>query len=49
MLQGLRKHINIVEAVGSTVDTQLVTAKEDAVRNAEEIGKAAVEAVSTGI
>ena len=49
MLQGLRTHINIMEAVGTTVETQIIAAKEDAVRNAEVIGEAAVEAVSTGI
>ena len=49
MLQGLRIHIKIMEAVGTTVDTKIVAAKEDEVRNAEEIGKAAVEATSTGI
>ena len=38
-----------MEAVGTTVDTQIIAAKEDAVRNAEEIGVAAMEAVSTEI
>ena len=49
MLQGLRTHIKITEALGTTVDTQIIATKEDAVRNAEEIGKAAVTAVSKGI
>ena len=38
-----------MEAVGTTVDTQIIAAKEDIVRNAEKIGKAAEVAVSTGI
>ena len=38
-----------MKAVGTTVDKTLIAAREDAVRNAEEIGEAAVEAVSTGI
>ena len=38
MLQGLRMHINIMEAVGNMVDTQIIASKEDAVRNIEEIG-----------
>ena len=42
-------HIKIMEAVGTTVDTQIIAAKEDVVRNAEWIGEAAVVAVSTGI
>ena len=46
MLQGLRTHINIIEAVGTTVATQLIAAKEDAVRNADEIGKVDAEAMS---
>ena len=49
MLQGLIMIIKIMEAVGTTVDTQLIAAKEDAVRNADEIGEAAVVDVSTGI
>ena len=49
MLQGLRIHIKIMEAVGTIVDTQIITTKEDVVRNAEEIGKAAMQDVSTGI
>ena len=49
MLQVLRMHIKIMEAVGTTVDTQIITAKEDAVRNADKIVEAVVEAVSTGI
>ena len=49
MMQGLRTHIKIMEAVGTTVDTTLIAAREDAVRNAEEIGEATVEAVSKGI
>ena len=49
MLQGLILHIKIVEAMGSTVDTQIIKAKEDVVHNAEEIGEADVEDVSTGI
>ena len=38
-----------MEAVGTTVDTQIIAANEDAVRNTEEIGKAAVVDVSTWI
>ena len=38
-----------MEAVDTTVDTKIIAVKEDAVRNAEEIGEAAVGAVSTGI
>ena len=45
MLQGLRMHIKIMEAVGTTVDMQIIVAKEYAVRNVEEIGEAAVAAV----
>ena len=42
-------HIKIMEAVGTTVDTWIIMAKEYTVQNAEEIGEAAVVAVSTGI
>ena len=35
MLQGLRMQINIMETVGTTLDTQIIAAKEDVVRNAE--------------
>ena len=49
MLQGLRIHIKIMEAMGTTLDTKNISAKEEAVSNAEEISKAAVVAVSTGI
>ena len=38
-----------MEAVGTTVDTQMIAANEGMVQNAEEIGEAAVEDVSTGI
>ena len=48
MIQGLRTHINIMESVGTTVVTQIITAKEDVVHNAVEIGEEAVEVVSTG-
>ena len=49
MLQGLRTHIKSMEAVGYTLETKIIVDKEDAVRNAEEIGEATVEAVSKGI
>ena len=49
MLQSFRTRIKIMKAGGTTVDTKIIAAKEDAVRNAEVIGEAAVEAVSTGI
>ena len=49
MLQGLIMHINIVESMGITVDTQIIVSKEGAVRNSDKIGEAAVETVSTGI
>ena len=49
MLQVLIMHIKIMEAVGTTVDTQIIAAKENAVCNAEEIVKVDVVAVSTGI
>ena len=39
-------HFKIMEAVGIT---KIIAANEDQVRNSEEIGEAAVEAVSTGI
>ena len=42
-------HINIMDSMGTTVDTHIIVAKEDSVRNAEEIDEAAVVAVSTGI
>ena len=48
-MQGLRTQINIFEAVGTTVDKKILAAKEDAVRNAEKIGEASVEAVSIDI
>ena len=35
MLQGLRIHIKIMEYMGTTVDTHIIVAKEDTVRNAE--------------
>ena len=38
-----------METVGNTADTQIIVAKEDAVRNVEEIGETAVVAVSTVI
>ena len=38
-----------MDSVGTTVDTQLISAKEDAVKNSEGIGEADMEAVSTGI
>ena len=31
--------INTIEAVDTTADTPIIAAEEDAVRNAEEIGK----------
>ena len=40
-MQGLRTHIKIMEAVGTTVDTQVIAANEGVVQNAEEIGEAA--------
>ena len=49
ILQGLRTHIKITEAVGTTVDTQIIAAKENAVCNAGKNFEAAVEAMSTGI
>ena len=48
-LQGLRIHTNIMEAVSTTVETQIIAAKEDEVHSVEEIGKADVVDVSTGI
>ena len=49
MLQGLRTHINIVKDMGTRVYMQIIVSKEDVVRNAEDIGEAAVEAMSIGI
>ena len=41
-------HIKIMKAV-STVETKIIAAKEDAVRNADEIGEVTLVEVSTGI
>ena len=41
MLQHHRMPIKTTEAVDTTVDTSIIAAKEDAVRNAEEIGEVA--------
>ena len=49
MLQRIRTYIKIMKSVGTTVDMPIILAKEDVVRNAEEIGKTDVEAVSSGI
>ena len=49
MLKGVRTYIKIIKVVGTTVDMKIIKAKEDAVRNADEIGEAAVVDVSTGI
>ena len=49
MLQGLIIHINIMEAVGITLDTQTIVAREGAVRNTDKIGKADEVYLSTGI
>ena len=49
MMQVLKTHIKIMEAMDTTADTQIILAKEDAVRNAEKFGEAYVESVSTVI
>ena len=46
MLQGLRTNIKIMEVMGTTVYTQIISSKEDAVCNTEEIREASVEAVT---
>ena len=49
MLYGIIMHINIMDSAGAMVDTQIIAAKEDTIRNVEEIGKEAPVAASTGI
>ena len=49
ILQGLRMHKKIMEAVVTTVDTKAIVANKDVVPNVEEIDEAAVVTVSTGI
>ena len=49
MLQWLRIHIKIMEAVDTTVEKPNIAAEKDAVHNAEEIGGAVVVTVSTMI
>ena len=49
MLQAIIIHINILESVGNMVNTQMIADKENAVRKAEEIGKATVVVMSTRI
>ena len=49
MLQCLRINIKIMEAVDTTVDTQIIASGEDRVSNADEVGEAAAVAVSTVI
>ena len=45
-MQDLRMNIKIMKAVVTTADTKIIATKEDEVRNVENIGEAAVVAMS---